>query len=707
KLKMIFIKNIYRIFSIIFLLIINVNLVIAQENIDSKSILELKDDTNKVNKLIELAIVEIDTQPVKSKEFAVVAFNISDSLEYITGLALSAYYIGQADFKVGNYASAIHYFNQSLYNYQILNQKPEIGNIYKCIGNIYLQQSNYVAALENYLIGLEISQELNDSVGVADAYHNIGNIHTEQFEFEDALKYYNQSVHIDSLINDRKGMAKSLMNIGAVYMDLAEYSKALMNYNKSLSIFNEFNDDANIAICYNNIASVYHEIGNFQQALQNYLKALEIYRNIGSQHGIASTCFSIGSFYNSKQEYRKAINYLNEAIKLGKEIGSLKIESVAALAFSETYYNLGDYKKAYQYHVYYTKLNDLLKNEENVKKITKIQMQYEFDQVQKEEEFKRQQREIEHQAELRHQRLFIAFLGIGMLLTIALAFLIYRNYRIKKRDNILLAEQKDKIENQRDQIQKQKQEITDSIWYAQKIQNAILSPTELVDRLLDDYFIYFKPRDIVSGDFYWINEISNKIIIVAADCTGHGVPGAFMSMLGISFMNEIVNSIKDINAGIILDRLKELVIKSLHQKGKINEAKDGMDISLIVFDKKNMKLQYSGAYNPLYLIRDKELIEYKPDRMPIGIFLKEEEYFTNHEIDVYSGDRIYIFSDGFYDQFGGPEGGKFKTKNFKNLLLEIHQLPMQDQYEKINITYQTWKGELEQIDDILIIGIKL
>ncbi len=704
---MIFIKIIYRIFLIVFLLTIIINLINAQENIDSKSVLELKDDTNKVNRLIELAIVEINTQPAKSKEIAIVAFNISDSIEYIPGLAKSAYYIGQADFKVGNYASAIHYFNQSLYNYQRLDKKPVIGNIYKCIGNIYLQQSNYVAALENYLISLEISQELNDSVGVADAYHNIGNIHTEQFEFEDALKYYNQSVHIDSLINDRKGMAKSLMNIGAVYMDLAEYTKALMYYNKSLDIFIEFNDDVNIAICYNNIASVYHEIGNFKLALENYLKALEIYRNVGSQHGIASTCFSIGSFYNSTQEYRKAINYLNEAIKLGKEIGSLRIESVAALAFSETYYNLGDYKKAYQYHIYYTKLNDLLKNEENVKKITKIQMQYEFDQVQKEEEFKRQQREIEHQAELRHQRLFIAFLGIGMFLTIALAFLIYRNYRIKKHDNILLAEQKDKIENQRDQIQKQKQEITDSIWYAQKIQNAVLPPTELVDRLLDDYFIYYKPRDIVSGDFYWINEISNKIIIVAADCTGHGVPGAFMSMLGISFMNEIVNSIKDINAGIILDRLKELVIKSLHQKGKINEAKDGMDISLVVFDKKNMKLQYSGAYNPLYLIRDNELKEYKSDRMPIGIFLKEEEYFTNHEIHVSSGDRIYVFSDGFYDQFGGPEGGKFKTRNFKNLLLEIHQLPMQEQYEKINITYQTWKGDLEQIDDILIIGVKL
>jgi len=682
---------------------------------------QLQNDSLKVDHLINSALNIIESNPFKSKDYSLEALNIAEEIEYEKGKAIANNLLGIADYELANYKAALHYFNLSIENFTDINDKSNVGKAYKNIGNVFLQQGNYLAALENYLLSLQISEELNDSIGVASAYHNIGNIHYEQFEFEKALEYYNKSIKIDSLIHDRIGMAKTLMNVGAIYMDMGDYSLALKNYYQSLTIFSEFNDMINTAICYNNIASVHHEKGDYSNAIGNYLKAIEIYKEIGSTQGVASTSYSIGTFYNSIQDYNKALAYLNKSLNLSKKIGSLKTEASAALAISETYYKINNFKKAYQYHLYFKKLSDLLKSEENIKNLTRVQLQYEFDQKLKEEEFKQLQREAAHKAEIRQQRLFMSFLAIGLLLTIGLVFLIYRNYKIKQRDNILLASQKEEIASQkdeiekqrdiatqqRDQIQKQKQEITDSILYARKIQKAILPPLELIDELFNDYFILYKPRDIVSGDFYWMHEVDNKIVIAVSDCTGHGVPGAFMSMLGISFLNEIISSIQEVKASVILDELKKLVIKSLHQTGKLDEAKDGMDISLIILDKENKKIQYSGAYNSLYLIRNGELIETKADRMPIGIYIKSYHEFTNHEIDILSDDRIYMFSDGYPDQFGGGNMQKFKTKKLKELLVEIHQHPMLEQKKLLEEILENWMGDMNQIDDILIFGIKL
>jgi serine phosphatase RsbU (regulator of sigma subunit) len=276
---------------------------------------------------------------------------------------------------------------------------------------------------------------------------------------------------------------------------------------------------------------------------------------------------------------------------------------------------------------------------------------------------------------------------------------------IAQRDEI--EAQRDYVTQQRDQIAKQKQNITDSIQYAKRIQSAVLPPADQISESLSDHFILFKPRDIVSGDFYWMRQIDHYVVITAADCTGHGVPGAFMSMLGVSFLNEIVRR-KDITkASDVLNELRKYVKTSLRQTGKDGEAKDGMDMSLCVVDLKNYHLQYAGAYNPLYLFRDKELIERKADKMPIGIHINEKETFTNHELELKKSDVIYLFSDGFPDQFGGVNGGKFKTKQFKKLLMEIHQKPMDEQKNILDNTLIEWQGNHEQVDDITVIGIKI
>jgi sigma-B regulation protein RsbU (phosphoserine phosphatase) len=255
-------------------------------------------------------------------------------------------------------------------------------------------------------------------------------------------------------------------------------------------------------------------------------------------------------------------------------------------------------------------------------------------------------------------------------------------------------------------IESQRKEITDSLHYARRIQNALLPPDEELDMLLPSYFILNKPRDIVSGDYYWLAHKDNKVIVAVADSTGHGVPGAFMSILGVAYLNEILNQTVAIKANEILNQLRGQVIKSLHQTGKKDETRDGMEIALCVVDFKRRKLQYSGAFRPLYLIRDNVLKEFKGDSMPIGIYDYEESSFQNEELIFKENDIIYMFSDGYVDQLGGPDRKTFRSRNFKQLLINIHQKPLHEQKGILEKEYEEWRHGIGQIDDIMVMGIR-
>ena len=277
-----------------------------------------------------------------------------------------------------------------------------------------------------------------------------------------------------------------------------------------------------------------------------------------------------------------------------------------------------------------------------------------------------------------------------------------------QRDEI--ESQRDMATNQRDQIIAQKQAITDSIEYASIIQNALLPPDDFIKYLLPKYFILHKPRDIVSGDFYWLRQKDNKIIIIVADCTGHGVPGAFMSMLGSTLLAEIINTTEILQANEILNELREQVMISLRQTGQEGEAQDGMDLALCILDKENKELQFAGANNPLYIISNSELKEIKGDGMPVGISPEAGKSFTNHVLEIRKGDSIYMFSDGYVDQFGGSQRRKFKSNQFKQLLLDIQDKIMYDQKQILDQTINKWMNYndgCEQIDDILVMGIKI
>jgi len=319
---------------------------------------------------------------------------------------------------------------------------------------------------------------------------------------------------------------------------------------------------------------------------------------------------------------------------------------------------------------------------------------------------------------LEKQRLVIYFVIVALILVGVLAYFIFRAYKIKKEANIALEEknrlimaQKDEIERQRDiaaaqrdQIAYQKKHITDSIMYAKRIQAALIPSLELFSDKLE-HFVLYKPLAIVSGDFYWVSTKDNLQVIIAADCTGHGVPGAFMSMLGVALLNEIVNEKNIFMPDQILNRLREEVIKSLKQVPDEESVKDGMDAAVCTIDFNNNVLYYSGANCPLYLIRGTELIHYRADKMPVAIHYKMQP-FTLNTIELQKGDAFYIFSDGYADQFGGPAQKKFMTGKLKETLLEIASKPMLEQGEILDRIFEEWKGDNPQVDDVTLIGVR-
>jgi serine phosphatase RsbU (regulator of sigma subunit) len=301
------------------------------------------------------------------------------------------------------------------------------------------------------------------------------------------------------------------------------------------------------------------------------------------------------------------------------------------------------------------------------------------------------------------QTTFFYILLAVLALFIVILIIRFRESQLQKTNRLL----ERKVKERTAEIEAQKEDITASIAYASRIQRAMLPEESNFRDIFPDSFIIFKPRDIVSGDFYWIGEDDKHFFMTVADCTGHGVPGAFMSTLGISVLNEIITHNQDLQANTVLNLLREKIKTSLHQTGKEGEAADGMDMSLCVFKKNRKSLQFSGAYNSLFIVTGGEFREYKADRMPIGIHYGDEASFTNYEINVKKGDAIYIFTDGFTDQFGGPDCSKYKKANLKKLLSGIHFRPMSDQKKIIESEFDKWRGKTEQVDDITIIGVRI
>jgi serine phosphatase RsbU (regulator of sigma subunit)/Flp pilus assembly protein TadD len=630
----------------------------------------------------------------------------SDSLELkaeIYSTIATNYYF------LGDYENTLNYLKEQLnINYK-LNNKEGIALCLNRLGIIYKNMDRYEESIYLYQEALKIEEELGDSSNIARALNNIGNIYFHnRRNFNQAFNYYSRALEIYQLKGPKENEADLLNNIGLIYYNQKKYQNALNHFNEALKIYKELKIEDGIAKTQNLLAVLYAKLGNFEKAEENIQRSYNYYTSNNTKPRIAETLKDQGDIYLEWGKYQKALNAYYESYELSVELGRKGDIVSIYYKLSDTYAKLDNYQKAYEYHKQYSELNDSLFSEKVNRQIAEFQTLYETEKKDKEISLLNKDKALQD-ATLKRQKLVIWFFTIGFGIISILLILILRLFRQKQKANRILEQKNEEISLQRDHIFQQNKEITASIEYASRIQTALLPPQELIDKIIPDSFVLFKPRDIVSGDFYWLSQKENKIISVTADCTGHGVPGAFMSMLGISFLNEIVNltNVDDLTADVILNDMRSLVISSLRQTGNIGESRDGMDLTLCIIDYDTMELNYSGAYNPLFIIGDGELIETKADKMPIGIHLKKIENFTNHIIPIKKGDLIYTFSDGYVDQFGGPDNSKFRKKNFIQLLLEIHQEDMPKQKEILEQKLQEWMEGYEQVDDILVNGIRI
>jgi serine phosphatase RsbU (regulator of sigma subunit) len=536
--------------------------------------------------------------------------------------------------------------------------------------------------------------------------NNMANVYYSYGIYSKTTEYYERAIIIFKSLKKENYVAFLYMNLGLSYKKVNQKAKALESFNKSKELFTKLNLKSGIAQINAELGSFYSEEGNYAMALRYLEQSLAVNKGLGEKMLIAQTYQAIGQVYQKNGATATALSYYEKSLVLFKELNAKKEMLDNYQNIASIYSVLGDYKQAYENFKLYSNLKDSTLSDDFLKQMQEMEAKYES--AKKETEIKLQKAEISKKdAESKRKNIFMIAIGLVALMVIGFAVLIFKQYSEKKKANILLAQQNDEIKKQRDQIFQQKKEITDSIHYASRIQRAVLPASKLLDDAEIKHFILYKPRDIVSGDFYWINQKDNKLIVAAADCTGHGVPGAFMSMLGMAFLNEIVTKAEFNNAADILNQLRALIVKSLHQSGKQEETKDGMDIALCMIDKENWNVQFAGAFNPLYLIRNGDIIEGPADRMPVGFHDKLDVPFTNTELPIQAGDTLYVFSDGYVDQFGGESGKKFMAKRFKQLLLDMQDKSMDAQRDILDTNIIDWRGELDQVDDILVIGMRV
>ncbi|MFN8255144.1 MAG: tetratricopeptide repeat protein [Bacteroidales bacterium] len=673
----------------------------------------------------------------KAESFYQAAITIFSKLQIQKGLSSCYNNLGLVKELKGDFELALENYNKSLgINQKIKNALGE-ASAYNNIGNILQKQGNYSSSIEYYMKVLKIQEDLNDKAGIGDVLNNIGALYEKQNAYNEAIKNYQKALSLFISINDKPKSAMVLSNIGYILEQQKQYPDALEYYKQSLKIRQEFGDKQGIATVYLNTGNVLKAQNKLSEAFQNYKDSYNLYNEIGNKYGIIQVKIAMADYYLSLNKGQHAIDQIETLVKNEKILPADLSQSYYIL--SKAYANVQNFNLAYKYQGLYIELKDSLENEQNVKKLLQIQLKFEFDKKQKELEIIREKQRLNDMVALNNRNLVIFILFICMMAFILIGLLIYRSYKIKKQDNLILEIQKKEIqeknsklqlyqeellsqnenlENQkalvmkhRDEISDQNQKITDSIQYAKRIQNSILSPDHLFSNVFSDYFIFYQPKDIVSGDFYWLKEGDNLVYLAVADCTGHGVPGAFMSLLGISFLNEIVESGISGSAEI-LSRIREKIKSTLHYSSGRQESKDGMDIALCVIDKKKKELKFSGAYHSIYMLKNEgsekpEIVEIRGDKMPVGAHYKEDKKFTEHKLKISPADKFYLFTDGFIDQFGGAYDRKFLPKRFKEILINNGHEKMEIQKQELIQNLKSWMEEGEQIDDILVLGFSI
>ena len=599
------------------------------------------------------------------------------------------------------------------------------GSAYANLAVVQEDRGNLKKSLEYNNISLAVYKSVNYYSGVSTVLNNMGKIMKMQGEFEEAINLYTESIKYADLGNNIKGKAYTIGNIGAIHYANGNNNEALECFIKAKVMHKEVNDIFGLTISLNNIGSVYRNLNMLDLALKSYNETYQLCLQNGDLKQQSNSALKMSIVYGLQKDLKNAIKYGDIALVKSMEGQSGPGVLKAYKNLYEVYKKINNPLKALDFHEKYIILKDSLNTEENQKAIIEQRIQLDYDRKLiadsiKFEESKKAEIAVKN-IEIEQGKTQRMMLYGGLSIFIILSLFIFNRYQVSQKQSQIISAQKNQVESQKLLVEEKNKEITDSINYAKRIQTAILPSQATVEKLLPNSFIFHKPKDIVAGDFYWVESlpltpsegggtpfpsgrVGDGILFAAADCTGHGVPGALVSVVCSNALNHSLNELNTDNPAAILDRTREIVISQFSKND--DNVRDGMDIALCSLNFSTLELKYAGANNSLYIARNNEMIEYPSNREPVGVHYKTTP-FNCHTIQLIKGDTIYLFTDGYADQFGGENGKKLKYKPFKELLLTISKHPIKEQKTFLNKHFTEWKGDYEQVDDVCVIGVRI
>lgn len=659
-----------------------------------------------------------NSRPDSGIKYGHIAVKIAEKNNYLTKLTVTYRRLAICYTNITDYKQGLFYHEKSLELARKLNNPKDIGIALGNIGVVYQDIGDKTKALDYNLQSIKLKEKLNDHSSIFNNYYNIGLIYKEMGELDKAQEAMKNCIKYSKLSGNDNSLGVGYNGLGIVYKTKKQFDSAAYYYRLGIQTNTISNNFYNVSESYVNYGSYFIELKQFDSATFYLNKSLEIAKQINLKGGISNALANIAFCHVKTGQYKKGIDYALESIRTTPE--DLGNKSYCYEILTEAYQKTGDYKKALEATLAKKATDDTLQKLNVSRDLIKLNLQFDFDKKLVADSIKFAEHEKISSAKvetantkLKLEKAVRYALLIGLFLLLIFSYFIFTRFKLIKKQNKIIDQQQKETEQQRALLEEKQKEIIDSIKYANRIQRALLATDTLLAHNLNvndrvNYFLFFKPKAIVSGDFYWASKLSNgKFAFVTADCTGHGVPGAFMSLLNISFLNEAINERLLTDTGEILDHVRKRVIEALAEDGSSEGGKDGMDCNIVVYDFNTSTIEYSAAYNPIWICRNSEIIELNCDKMPVGKHDKDHVSFSKHVFQLKKDDIVYTFTDGYPDQFGGPKGKKFKYKQLHNLLLANSKQTLIQQREALHKTFYDWKGNLEQIDDVCVIGVRI
>jgi serine phosphatase RsbU (regulator of sigma subunit)/tetratricopeptide (TPR) repeat protein len=588
--------------------------------------------------------------------------------------------------------------------------EKQLADILMKTGRAHYDNGDYKVAMDLYIQSQRLFEKnkwLNTDYG--HLLHFIGSVFKRQGFKDKALNYYERELALAVQIKNKSLEAESLYLCASMYGTKGDLDKELAYNEKSMEIYKEEGNFKMVGLLLGNISANYADKKEYKKAIANCEEALGIYDQLGQKDMQSSLFRSLGDYYSKLGQHAKALNYMKQAMDAALKVETKQLlyraEITESMAFA--YSNLGDYKSAFNALLQHRKLNDSLNNQSNAEYMHNLETQYQTEKKEKEIALLNAGKKVQDEALLRKEAQSKTLIIVCILVFVIAGISIFA-FMAKQKTSRILTKQVSEINYQNSVIVEKNKDITDSIQYAKRLQEAVFPEVDTLNGYFAESFVLFRPKDIVSGDFYWFEQAGDKTILAVGDCTGHGVPGAFMSILGHNLLNQIILEYGITNPSEILRMLDKQVSNALNKKGTRQEYNDGMDIAICVLDKKKKNLLFAGANRPLVIKRGGELIELKPNKFAIGGIQDDScKLFLQQEVPALENDILYLFSDGYYDQFGGPKGKKFKYKRLVEYITAISAKPLEEQKNILSEVLESWKGNLEQVDDVCVIGVKI